>query len=372
MKETSEAPGWAQALIGACLGAASLWALRTDVLNNLHYFQSVNAELADILAMSAVIAFLLPALATIRGWSKSAAAFTTLCVAIACWSSLNVYLSALGQDILDKKATASRYEDSRAKVTFARGKLAQIAEQADAATLDAMAQAAKSRAEDLEEADTRRMGGKACFSKCQAAGKDHEALLGRFANAKARDLARADLDRAEADAEAVRPAEASALAAKIATQTGGDATDIALWIAIGTAMAGIAVTQGALLLAHSGVSLIASGGSQMLRQRKSSALERKAETIRPSPEPAQGPPRRGRKASTTREQALEILRNHAKMNGGALFASKAAIADALGVSRTTACDPRKGWVAHWERTGAIELTKTRKGISVRVADNMAA
>jgi len=60
------------------------------------------------------------------------------------------------------------------------------------------------------------------------------------------------------------------------------------------------------------------------------------------------------------------------MNGGALFASKAAIADALGVSRTTACDPRKGWVAHWERTGAIELTKTRKGISVSVADNMAA
>jgi hypothetical protein len=102
----------------------------------------------------------------------------------------------------------------------------------------------------------------------------------------------------------------------------GDATDIALWIAIGTAIAGIAVTQGALLLAHSRVSLIASGGSQMLRQRKSSALERKAETIRPSPEPAQESPRRGRKANKTREQALEILRNHAKMNGGALFASK--------------------------------------------------
>ena len=96
------------------------------------------------------------------------------------------------------------------------------------------------------------------------------------------------------------------------------------------------------------------------------------ETIRPSPEPAQEPPRRGRKASTTREQALEILRNHAKMNGGALFASKAAIAGALGVSRTTVCDPRKGWVARWERTGAIELTKTRTGISVSVADNMAA
>ena len=209
MKEASEAPGWAQALIGACLGAASLWALRTDVLNNLHYFHSVNAELADILAMSAVIAFLLPAVAAIRGWSKSAIAFTTLCIAIACWSSLNVYLSALGQDILDKKAAASRYEDVRAKVAAARGKLAQIAEQADTMTLDAMARAAQSRADDLEAADTKRMGGKACFAKCQGAGKDHEALLGRFANAKARDLARADLDRAEVDAKAVRPAEAS-------------------------------------------------------------------------------------------------------------------------------------------------------------------
>jgi hypothetical protein len=135
------------------------------------------------------------------------------------------------------------------------------------------------------------------------------------------------------------PADAAPCFARCA-RLSGDATDIALWIAIGTAIAGIAVTQGALLLAHSGVSLIASGGSQMLRQRKSSALERKAETIRPSPEPAQEPPRRGRKANKTREQALEILRNHAKMNGGALFASKAAIAGALGVSRTTVCDPR--------------------------------
>jgi hypothetical protein len=81
-------------------------------------------------------------------------------VAIACWSSLNVYLSALGQDILDKKVAASRYEDTWAKVVTARGKLAQIAEQADTTTLDAMARAAKSRADDLEEADTRRMGGK--------------------------------------------------------------------------------------------------------------------------------------------------------------------------------------------------------------------
>jgi hypothetical protein len=234
-------------------------------------------------------------------------------------------------------------------------------------TLDAMARAAKSRADDLEAADTRRMGGKACFAKCQAAGNDHEALLGRFANAKARDLARADLDRAEADAKVVHPAEASALVAKIAAQTGGDATDIALWIAIVTAIAGIAVTQGALLLAHSGVSLIAAGVSQMLRQPKTPTPARAAETG-----PAQEPPRRGRKASTTREQALEILRNHAKMNGGALFASKAAIADALGVSRTTVCDPRKGWMAHWERTGAIELARTRKGISVSVADAIAA
>jgi len=35
MTENSNAPGWALVLVGVCFGAASLWALRTDVLNNL-------------------------------------------------------------------------------------------------------------------------------------------------------------------------------------------------------------------------------------------------------------------------------------------------------------------------------------------------
>lgn len=76
----------------------------------------------------------------------------------------------------------------------------------------------------------------------------------------------------------------------------------------------------------------------------------------------------GRKANVSRDQALEILRAQARANNGKIIASGVALAASLGVSRSTVCDPAKGWLAHWVKTGVVVIEK--RGV-VRVIDKAA-
>lgn len=76
----------------------------------------------------------------------------------------------------------------------------------------------------------------------------------------------------------------------------------------------------------------------------------------------------GRKANVSRDQALEILRAQARTNNGKIVASGVALAASLSVSRSTVCDPAKGWLAHWVKTGAVVIEK--RGV-VRVIDKAA-
>ncbi len=77
----------------------------------------------------------------------------------------------------------------------------------------------------------------------------------------------------------------------------------------------------------------------------------------------------GRKAAKTRDEALEILRAVARRTDGRIVTSIAALARMLEVSPSTVGDKKKGWLAYWIKTGAVEIEE--RGV-FRVIDRKAA
>jgi hypothetical protein len=293
MEKHSLARAWAQVLLGAGFGACSLWALSKDIDNNYAYFAKINADLAGIFAMTAILAFLIPAGAGFTGWSKLKVAATALFITIACWAALNVYSNDLGADILKKSGQADNYASAQADAARARETLSRITETADAATLATMTTAAKAEADRLAKADAEKIGdANACFKKCKEAKAVHMALLGRLSQAQARDKARSDLDKATGNAKSTGNAEVSMLATQIAGNT-KDASGLARWFVIGSAIFGIIATQVALLISHWAVHFLAGGFAVIFSGQKPKAKPLKAVAEKSSPKPgarkAKGP-----------------------------------------------------------------------------------
>jgi hypothetical protein len=128
---------------------------------------------------------------------------------------------------------------------------------------------------------------------------------------------------------------------------------------------GILVTVSVATLGQPAFAMIGEGRALL---RKEKAARAKA---RPTPAPEkprnseQKETRRGRKPSgRTREDALAILREHARRSGGVIVGSNKTLADLVGVSPSTLGDARKGWLVQWEREGVVQVVSKDRGKKV--------
>jgi hypothetical protein len=120
------------------------------------------------------------------------------------------------------------------------------------------------------------------------------------------------------------------------------------WLTAGMAALGLLLLETLVYLSIPGAALMAAG----FRTASTKKATKATAVTQPK---AKG--KGGRKANITIEQALAILRSQAKQNDGRISASGAALARMLGVGRSTVCDPAKGWLAHWVKTGAVVIEK---------------
>lgn len=131
----------------------------------------------------------------------TALAVTLFAVAMHTFSAVcAIGYSGSGRDsaISSRKAAQSSEIRERAAYENARARLSHITETGDTAALFAESQSVKRRVADLEAIDSRRMGERACFRRCQAARKEYARLLARLGQARARDKAQADMVAAQA------------------------------------------------------------------------------------------------------------------------------------------------------------------------------
>lgn len=261
--DTSRTLAAAQVAGGCVVGCFSIQAVLVDQHNNYNYGLSINEDAGTVFALAAIMIAVLPVMAQIYPASKRYLRFATVfCLLVTIWAAFNAYSGELGADILAKDGQAKAYAGAVKDEDAARATLERIKETADAETLESMVSAAKTKADTAQATDTQKMGGKKdevhCFKTCREAKDAHIALMGRLADAKARDEARKLLDKAKAEAKD-GPAEASGAATWIAAQTGGDATAIARNLSIAETVALILGTQIIALLGHVAVSMIGSG-----------------------------------------------------------------------------------------------------------------
>jgi len=342
----SKASAWAQAITGFIIAGLVAACVYNDIMNNVEYGQNISTEMALALGVFGAAIGIIPFASGFVGWNRVFTAAFAVCVAITVYASATAYLNKQGENIVHAADKATAHKSALADASAARAELSNIREKGDVAALTAALKLAQNRAR-TEEAN----GG--CGERCRTAYASAASLLERIANAKARDAAQKRLIVAKADV-AKGGAMVDAGAELIARQIGGEPANIAQTLS--AIMAGLVIIATQLVAAcgHQAARLISSGlGAIFTASKKPKA---KAQT---SPPLQKG--KGGRKANITREQALEILRKQAEAAGGQIIASGAAIAQSLGVGRSTVCDPKKGWLAYWQKTGLITVeSKGRK------------
>lgn len=343
--------GVAQVLTGTAFAGLCGFAIVTDITNNMNYFGPINAEFAGITVAAAIGIAMLP-------W-KRWGALKGVCLALTCWAAAAAYANSLGLDIARNADAGAAHSAAIADATAARATLTRITETADAATLATMVDAAKVKATAADAKARERLGddASACAKvrTCREAADAYAAMLDRLSQAKARDTARAAIDKAELKANVVGTAKVDVLAVKIASTFGASDTSTSQTIAIVLAVLAIAATQGLALLGHSALSLIGEGVGLMMARRAV------AVKVRPVVVAAPAPAKAGAKAKTrlTRDEALARLLAHIEMSGGEIVGSGVSLAKMLGVPRSTVTDKTKGWLAAWIANG--ELTAEKRG-----------
>lgn len=341
----NKASAWAQAITGFIIAGLVAACVFNDIMNNVEYGAKISTEMALALGVFGAAIGVIPFASGFVGWNRVFTAAFAVCVTITVYASATAYLNKQGENIVHAADKATAHKSALADAKAARAELASIHETGDVAALTAALNLAQSRAST--EASN---GG--CGPRCRAANESAASLLERLAQAKARDAAQQRLIAAKAGV-AKGGAMVDAGAELIARQTGGDAANIAQTLS--AIMAGLVIiaTQIVAACGHQAARLISTGLSTIFMATGTKKPKRQ-------PEPAQKG-KGGRKANISRAQALEILRKQAENTGGKIIASGAAIAQSLGVGRSTVCDPKKGWLAHWVRTGEIALeVKGRK------------
>lgn len=341
MHNPSTVPRWVQILTGLGLGAIALSALKVDIVNNYEYGNQISAELATVMVIAAVCVGALPAIAAVFGWSGLLRSLTAVCILLTCWAAINTYTQKMGAEILGKTSQAAHYAAAEKDQAAARRALERITETTDTETLQQMATDAKKTADKLAAGDTAKMGSESCFKPCREAKANHQAVLNRLGEAKARDAAKAELAAAKTDAKA-GPAEASMVATWIAARTENDAADIARTIALVMTVLGIIVTQGVALLAHMAASLISSGiKGTVVAEPEEAAIEAKT--------PGHGP------AITSEAEALDWLQRKIRSSPGRIYRGSAnKFADENGLARSTFAS----WVKRWTEEGKLQTRRS--------------
>lgn len=339
MTNTSTAPRAMQILTGLLLAGFAGAGLWIDVHNNHAYGLKTSEELAHVMVAAAVGVAAFPAIAAGFGWSALLRLVTAICLVFTCWAAVNNYAEKMGAELLSKTGKADQYTAAKKDQDLARATLDRIKETADAKTLDEMIVAAKAAADKLEKGDTAKMGSQSCFKPCREAQAAYQALIGRLAEAKARDAAKAELAKAKDEAKA-GPAEASMLATLSSKWSGASADTIARIFALVEAGLAILLTQGLALFAHQSSKMIISG----LRPRE-------IET------PATAQPQRPHAASNAikaEAEALDWLIRKIRASQGRIYRGSAnKIAEELGLARSTFAS----WMKRWVEDGKIETRR---------------
>lgn len=354
---SSKASAWAQAITGFIIAGLVAACVYNDIMNNVEYGQKISTEMALALGVFGAAIGIIPFASGFVGWNRVFTAAFAVCVTITVYASATAYLNKQGENIVHAADKANAHKAAMTDATAARAELASISETGDVAALTAALNLAQSRA-SVEASN----GG--CGARCRAANTTAAQLLERIAQAKARDAAQKRLIVAKADV-AKGGAMIDAGAELIARQIGGDAANVAQTLS--AIMAGLVIIATQLVAAcgHQAARLMASGIAIIFTAGKKPKGKTQAA---PSERKGKG----GRKANISREQALEILRRQAAATNGRIISSGAALAASLGVGRSTVCDPKNGWLSHWEKTGAITIESKGRKTALKIEKRKAA
>jgi hypothetical protein len=313
MQDTTTSPG-AQILRGLVFVGFAAFFVRTDVINNLNHFTSINPQFAHIAAASALLIVILPW----RGWQG---ALKAICLLAAAWAGWMTYAGSMNA------ATAESMEITRQKAVkiqdakLARDRLATITETGDTEALRQITLAAKRTADEQTVTAETAVGERgACqrVTRCKAAAETYTKALERQSQAEARDTYRAQIIDADSQGDKVATARTDAMSSE------GAMVIAAIFVMI---------CQGGALLGYSGLEDIYIGFGRIFAQEQEQEQEQEQRL--------------------TKDKALRIIRAHIDRCGGEVVASQSQIAKLFpGVPRTTVCGAR-GWLAQWIATGDL-------------------
>jgi hypothetical protein len=205
-------------------------------------------SLADIARISVLL--------TTKTWSRYLVTVVAFCAATSVFCATETLLTSQGNALLEASTGTSRHNGATSDLARARETLARIKETADAPTHQDIASAAKGRAETAEASDTARMGQASCFKSCKAAKADHETILARLADAKARDTATAALAEAKGEEKNVKPVEVSGIAAFFAMNGLGSKDTNARYVSLGTSILVIVLLESLVYLIAVGTAML--------------------------------------------------------------------------------------------------------------------
>jgi hypothetical protein len=312
MQDTTTSPG-AQILRGLVFVGFAAFFVRTDVINNLNHFTSINPQFAHIAAASALLIVILPW----RGWQG---VLKAICLLAAAWAGWMTYAGSMN------KATAESVEIARQKTVkiqdarLARDRLATITETGDTEALRQIALTAKRTADEQTAAAETAVGERgACqrVTRCKAAAEAYTRALERQSQAEARDAYRAQVIDADSQGDKIATARTDTMSPE------GSMVVAAIFVMI---------CQGGALLGYSGLEDIYTGFGRIFTSGKQEQEQEQR---------------------LTKDEALRIIRAHIDRCGGEVVASQSQIAKLFpSVPRTTVCGAR-GWLAQWVTAGDL-------------------
>ena len=246
---------------GTLSAGLALWAIKVDATNNYHFgLEYAGEEAAQLLVLAAAALAVVPMLAAAapKGWDKILRIVFWGSVIATVIAAVNAYGVKQGATIDAAKGAKDRYEQAqqdrdqaRRDLVEAKAAAAAIAETVPAAELQKLYDDAKAR-RDAEANDPKR--GAKCGENCRKAEAEMNTYSPRIATARAKDIALARADQAQARIDAAKvessggPKDQTPIAKAIAAWTGTTAEDAAGKIALVMAVMMITISVSAGLI----------------------------------------------------------------------------------------------------------------------------
>ena len=351
--ESKRSAAIAQVVTGALGASVALVIVGTDAWNNWHYYAPINTTLAIVAVASAFGLIALP-------WKGMAGIAKAMCLGLVIVAGATVYANDLGMNISAAAEAGEKHASAAADAKAARATLARITEVREVKALETLVADAE-RTLQGQEAKARGYFGKndtaACSKRraCRRAAAMKAALLDALAQARARDAAKAELTKAKAKANDAGPVNVDVLSAAIAPRLGMDVHEFARRWALGLVILLVGTAQILALYGHTALTQIGEGWAVLSETSAAKAKKTAAKARATAAPKVNAKSKGGRKAAKTRDEALEILRAMARRTDGRIVASIATLAKMLEVSPSTVGDKKKGWLAYWAKTGAVEI-----------------